>query len=216
VIGMHALFSKVAVACSAALLLGTVGAGCGDDSPQAKKSVVKKKARRRSRGSARAAAKGGGAVELTRKIVEEDRPKLKERDFRPDLSGDENRDPFRSYVIRQPGRGRDRVSAQDATVRCEKKNYQAANYSLRALKLTGIVLRGTQSYALFRDSSTFGHLVRRGDCLGKEKAIVEAIGAGFVRLELVPETAPGGDVPEAQKRSISLYPEEYELETEEE
>src|SRR5262245_39776329 len=37
------------------------------------------------------------------KIAEDDRREFRERDFQPDPTGAENRDPFRSYVIRQPG-----------------------------------------------------------------------------------------------------------------
>jgi hypothetical protein len=82
---------------------------------------------------------------------------------------------------------------------------------MRDLRLIGIVLRGTRSYALFRDSAAFGHIVKRGDCLGKEKARVDSIGAGFVRLEVTPEAPPGGAAPDPQMRDIQLHPEELQL-----
>ena len=87
----------------------------------------------------------------------------------------------------------------------------ATNYSLRDLNLIGIVLRGTRSYALFRDSGGYGHIVPRGDCLGKEQARVENIGAGFVRLAVTPEAPPGAPAPAAQTRDILLYPEELSV-----
>lgn len=148
-------------------------------------------------------------------------------DFAADPTGGERRDPFRSYVVRQQG-----ISDRDSpgpdigkSERCTEKNMIAPNpmardpraraaYSLRDLRLVGIVLRGTNSYALFKDRANFGHIVRRGNCLGKEKAKVTKIGAGFVRLELIPESAAVGTTGDTatgrpiQKRSIKLYPEE--------
>jgi hypothetical protein len=83
---------------------------------------------------------------------------------------------------------------------------------MRDLRLMGIVLRGTRSYALFRDSAAFGHIVKRGDCLGKEKARVETIGAGFVRLKVTPEAPPGAPAPAPETRDIALHPEEIAIE----
>ena len=138
------------------------------------------------------------------------RHKFESSDFEPDISGEVNRDPFRSYVIRQPGEGRQDASQQDSTVvsnECEKRDHVAPNYPLRDLRLVGIVLRGTKSYALFRDSAAYGHIVRKGDCLGQEKAKVAAIRTGFVNLQVVPETVSQGTKP-IQERAIQLYPDE--------
>jgi hypothetical protein len=145
-------------------------------------------------------------------VPDEYRHNFDEKDFRPDVSGDENRDPFRSYVVRVPGnRGAENAPRIEVTEICTKENSVAPNYSLRDLNLIGIVLRGTRSYALFRDTARLGHIVRRSDCLGKEKARVEAIGSGFVRLEVIPEAPPGAPAPAPQLRDISLHPEEYSV-----
>lgn len=140
---------------------------------------------------------------------------FKPGDFEPDITGDENRNPFRSYVIRQPGLGQ-QDQVQEGSGRqsefCTSKNLVAPNYSLRDLRLVGIVLRGTKSYALFRDTSSYGHIVRKGDCLGQEKARVAAIRTGFVSLEVIPEVAPNQPPRPPQERAIQLYPDELTVE----
>lgn len=137
------------------------------------------------------------------------------KDFDVDVTGEENRDPFRSYVIRQPG-----VSTQDRgasmaepTEFCTNKNLVAPSYALRDLRLVGIVLRGTGAYALFRDSANYGHIVRKGDCLGQERARVAEIRTGFVSLQVMPDASPTQEPKSAQERAIQLYPEELPLET---
>ncbi len=197
-----------------------LGGGCGEDvaPPQPQNSANKPKAKKPRRGRRGAAAKKG-ELQFYPKIesyVEDDdekeniRHKFVSRDFEPDGSGDDNRDPFRSYVIRQPGIG-PQTSTQvsdEPTKVCSSKSLVASNYSLRDLRLVGIVLRGTRSYALFRDSASYGHIVRKGDCLGQEKARVAAIRAGFVSLEVLPESSPN-QAP--QERAIQLYPEEISV-----
>ncbi len=153
------------------------------------------------------------------------RRKFVPRDFEPDVTGVDNRDPYRSYVVRQQSiNSRDTGDmAAAVTEMCTAKNMVAPNplasdprarrsHSIRDLRLVGIVLRGTRSYALFNDRSSFGHIVRRGDCLGKEKARVTEVGAGFVRLEVAPEVGVAGTAGRpSQKREIQLHPEELQL-----
>ena len=75
-----------------------------------------------------------------------------EIDFIPDPSGDANRDPFRSYVVRRPLNLKDKRSNTSADDACDQKNWIAPTYSLRDLRLLGIIRRGTTGFALFRDS----------------------------------------------------------------
>lgn len=201
-----------------ALVLG--GVACSDDPPAARPP------RPKAPSKAGAATGGGGAVniaglgaytkveDMVSDPAEADalRHRFVRRDFEVDPTGNENRDPFRSYVVMQPGVGSsgDEGSVQPTEL-CTAKNMVASNYSLRDLRLQGIVLRGTRSYALFVDSAGFGHIVRRDDCLGKEKAQVEKIGTGFVRLEILPEPSPNAAPLPPQKREIQLYPEELQL-----
>jgi hypothetical protein len=213
--------------------------GCGDEGPKppaAKKGGVdaeagggKGGAKKPAAGAPAAAPKGGAKPLRTYdKIPDADRREFRERDFIPDPTGVENRDPFRSYVVNQPGLAArtSEAVASNASASCKPipkdrarrkgENWHGGAYSVRDFRLVGIVLRGTQSYALFRDPGNFGNIVYRRDCLGKEKAIVEAITAGFVRLEVIPEAPPGGKTPEPEKREIALHPQELQLPDEEE
>jgi Tfp pilus assembly protein PilP len=137
---------------------------------------------------------------------------FRERDFASDPTGTENRDPFRSYVINIPGSLTDQPPTENtSTPDCSKKQMVATNYSLRDLRLVGIVSRGTRKYALFQDSADVGRIVHRGDCLGREKARVKDIGAGFVTLEIIPEPVANQPPRPTEERSIPLYPEELKL-----
>lgn len=134
-------------------------------------------------------------------------------DFRPDLTGGTKRDPFRSLAVAQLAAAREQETQKaDPTQAC--KDVVADSYSLRDLRLVGIVLRGTRSYALFVDKGSQGHIVTKGDCLAQEKARVLSVRAGFVTLQIIPEAAQG--VPESalQERTIALYPDELPVDGE--
>jgi hypothetical protein len=205
----------------AAAALAVAAAGCGDE-PQAKKPTAPaagpRSAAKKGAGAKKAGGKGA-RLETYLKVPDEYRRVFIEKDFRPDLTGDENRDPFRSYVTRLPGArttaAQENAPKIEVTELCTKDNSKATNYSLRDLRLIGIVLRGTKGYAQFRDSRQYGHTVHKGDCLGKEKARVEAIGAGFVRLEVTQEAPPGAAAPPPEKKDWVLHPEEVTYDSEE-
>lgn len=139
---------------------------------------------------------------------------FKEIDFASDPLGTENRDPFRSYVITQPGSVIDTSEpVAEVTEFCKnKKQLIAVNYNLRDLRLVGLVSRGPRKYALFQDTRDYGHVVHRGDCLGREKARVKEIAGGFVTLEIIPEQVANQPTRPTEERSIPLYPEELKLE----
>ncbi len=201
-----------------AMCVGMISSGCGDDEP----APTKKKPVARGRGAntAKAAAKAGKAkkgVQIYAKIDESLRRTFLERDFRPDIEGKNNRDPFRSYIIRQPGLrdpDSERTDSEDKLCKNTKrrKNWKAPTYSLRDLTLIGIITRGTKGYAQFLDRSGEGWIVTQNNCLGVEKAIVSAIGTGVVRLQIRPEAPLGGTAPEPVAKDIPLYPQEYEIE----
>jgi Tfp pilus assembly protein PilP len=137
---------------------------------------------------------------------------FRERDFVSDPTGTENRDPFRSYVIMLPGSLSEASGVvQVPTDNCTKKQLVATNYSLRDLRLVGIVTRGSRKYALFQDSADVGRIVHKDDCLGREKARVKDIGAGFVTLEMIPEQVANQPLRQPEERSIPLYPDELKL-----
>ncbi|MDQ3364631.1 MAG: pilus assembly protein PilP [Myxococcota bacterium] len=128
--------------------------------------------------------------------------------FKPrDFQGSDLRDPFMSFVINQPGLaaiGDD--TAIDKTQKCMRRDQMvASNYSYQTLKLVGIVAQGTQRKVLMMDSGNLGHIVKKGDCVGKEKALVKDIGAGYVTFVITP-TATAAGQREPEEHSVQLYP----------
>ena len=121
-----------------------------------------------------------------------------------DSSGDERRDPFRSLFFN--------ASLEDdvalrKTDTCSERGvrWEANGYSVRDLNLVGVVKTG-RSYAQYVDrSEKDSWVVRRGDCLGQEKAVVEEIGVGYVNLTITPEAAPNSPVPATQEITMKLY-----------
>jgi hypothetical protein len=206
---------------AAAALSAPALVGCGGDETSAAASSQAKEPAKKKAATGRAPAGRGrgrertGRLDTYAQIEDRFRQPFGERDFASDPAGDENRDPFRSFVIRQgtgPRALRDATPIQPTDV-CTEKNIRAPGHSVRDLRLIGLILRGTRSYAQFRDPSGFGWIVRLRDCLGKEKAIVDKIGAGFVTLEMVPEVGPGNQ-PQAERRDIQLHPSELRAEEE--
>jgi len=194
-----------------ALAVSLAAAACGgeDEAPPPPKAPAargKKPAKGKGKGKGKK-----GSLAVVEKVGEDLRHRFTERDFQPDPSGERNRDPFRSFLLSQSLEEAEEGGSGDITEVCPPERSIAVKYSLRNLKLIGIVLRGTRSYALFRDSARFGHIVRRGDCLGKEKAVVNEIGVGYVSLEVTPDAPQGTAAPPAQKRTIALYPEELSI-----
>ena len=197
-------------------LMLTLTVGCGGDDegggPPPKPNGANPAA---AGATARPGAGSGSALKTyshVEEIVTEEeretiRHEFKERDFVVDPSG-ENRDPFQSYVLMQVGLQADTPNVDPATELCAKRQMVATNYSVRDLKLTGIVARGTRHFALMQDSANFGHIVARGDCVGRENARVKDIGAGYITFEITPETVIGstGVARPAEERSVQLYP----------
>lgn len=190
----------------AALGLATSGAACGDDEPSSTKPPPRKAAKKASKKSSK---KGGNFTYP--KVEAELRRKLGEIDFVPDAAGETNRDPFRSWVLKPAtNEGVDAIEVVDI---CTEGNVRwgAQSYSIRDLSLIGLVKRG-RSYAQFTDGSERDSwIVRKGDCIGQEKAILEEIGVGYVRLSITPPAPPGAPAPPAQKQEISLHPNELDI-----
>jgi Tfp pilus assembly protein PilP len=214
-----------------AAALAAFVAGCGDDeggggggaqdSAKAKEDAAKKAAAKKAKDDKKKKQKVKIEVAsfiptLERTVPLEEaatiRRRLKERDFAVDPTGTENRDPFRSYLLPQVSNEPvSPIASARPTDRCPKKKLVASNYALRDLVLMGIVVRGAQRFALFRDAKD-GHLVDRGSCLGREKALVTEIGDGHVTIEILPEMVAGGAEPTPEKRSIPLYASEITVE----
>ncbi len=137
------------------------------------------------------------------------RHQFRETDFQFDPSGTVNRDPFRSFVINQPGVSTsmtDNALTAEPTELCPAKRQIASTYMARELKLTGIVSRGTTRTALFSDTAQRGHLVRRNDCIGKEKGRVIEIGATYAKAEISAEPLPNQPPRAPEVIVFQLYP----------
>lgn len=100
---------------------------------------------------------------------------FRERDF----DAEHNRDPF------QPPTGSSGPAAPPGglTKRCPREDQLvASSYSYADLKLVGIVAQGTQRKVLMTMGKD-GFIIKRGDCVGKEKAVVKDIGLGYITFQ---------------------------------
>jgi hypothetical protein len=105
---------------------------------------------------------------------------FRDRDFDPD----HNRDPFESFLTqmgpRTPG-------PPGLTPKCPREDQLvASSYSYSDLKLVGIVAQGTQRKVLMM-GGPLGYIIKRGDCVGKEKAVVKEIGLGYITFAVEPD-----------------------------
>jgi hypothetical protein len=73
------------------------------------------------------------------------------------------------------------------------------------MRLVGIVAQGTQRKVLMMDRTNIGHIIRRGDCVGKEKAVVKDIGPGFVTFVVHPAPEDRSNR-QPEERSVLLHP----------
>jgi hypothetical protein len=134
---------------------------------------------------------------------------FRDRDFVADQN---NRDPFQSFVVVQPGLGGGQQDAlkRDPTKRCLRTDqFIASNYSYTDLRLVGIIAEKTQKRVLMMDSGNLGHIIRKGDCVGREKALVKDIGAGYITFQVEPDDV--NQARQVQEHSVQLYPNQMPL-----
>ncbi len=192
----------------AALLLSTMSA-CGEDDPPPPPPKS---------GGAKAAPGGRPAkgppgfavrVRIEDRVLDPEEKKgirhaFKDKDFILEQS---SRDPFQSFVLNQGVLGpSENKPALQVTKKCREDNLVATNYSYTDLRLVGIVAQGTQRKVLMMDAGQLGHIIRRGDCVGRERAYVKDIGTGYVTFEVNPDETNNGTVRNAEERSVQLYP----------
>jgi Tfp pilus assembly protein PilP len=129
------------------------------------------------------------------------RHEFRDRDF----VADQVRDPFQSFVISQPGLVEE--TSRKIEGPCNRADqFVAGNYSYLDLRLVGIVSQGTQRKVLMMDRGNLGHIIRRGDCVGKEKAVVKDIGTGYVTFVIAPDPEDKNPTRVAEERSVQLHP----------
>jgi Tfp pilus assembly protein PilP len=132
------------------------------------------------------------------------RHEFKDRDF----VAEQSRDPFESFVLVPAGLGQPNDNKPDLDKTCTRPDQIVApNYSYEDLHLVGIVAQGTQRKALMMDTGipNLGHIVKRNDCVGREKALVKDIGTGFVTFVITPDNDTKGARPPTEK-TVPLYP----------
>lgn len=135
------------------------------------------------------------------------RHQFRDRDFTIEQS---NRDPFQSFVLGQKGLDvTDGTKlSQDVTKKCQREDqFVATNYSYTDLRLVGIVAERAQRRVLMMDAGNLGHIIKKGDCVGREKAVVKDIGTGFITFQVQPEDQTGN----VEEHSVQLYPNEVPI-----
>lgn len=129
------------------------------------------------------------------------RHEFKDRDF----VADQTRDPFRPFLFALKGLEQEPEKKEEGP--CKRQDqFVATNYSYLDLTLVGIVAQGTQRKVLMMDRGNLGHIVHRGDCVGKEKAVVKDIGPGFVTFSIAPDDDDKNPNRGPSERSIQLHP----------
>jgi hypothetical protein len=130
---------------------------------------------------------------------------FKDRDF----VVEQNRDPFQSFLLQPFIRSPDNVQI-DVTKRCVREDQMVAtSNSYTELKLVGIVAQGTQRKVLMT-SGREGWIIKRGDCVGKEKAVVKDIGTGYITFLVDADTAAANQRP-PEEYSVQLNPKQLSL-----
>ncbi|MCX5741370.1 MAG: hypothetical protein NT062_02595, partial [Proteobacteria bacterium] len=125
---------------------------------------------------------------------------FKDRDFAPET----NRDPFQSFVLSPVTVGPDKPTVDTSTqVKCNDTNSFMPSYSYLDLKLVGIVTQGTLRKGLITGGRSSA-IVKRNDCVGKEKALVKEVGDGYATFVSQPE--PGVAGARAVEYTILLRP----------
>jgi len=144
-----------------------------------------------------------GAAYSCEKCVERDtiRHEFADRDF----VADQSRDPFFNFVIMPIGVGDNSAKSKpEPHQSCKRRDqFVATNYSYQDLKLVGIVSERAQRKVLMLDTAGLGHIIKRGDCVGKEKAVVKDISAGYITF-VAEEDADSKRPP--QELSVQLHP----------
>ncbi len=197
------------------LLLLVAAAGCGED------EAPKTAAPGGAKPAPKAGAKPGGKPPktLVPKLRVEDRVTnetekktirhvFKDRDFVPDQTTG-TRDPFQSFVLGPTSfkKDTDPTAGVDITKNCRREDQMVAkNWSYNELRLVGIVAERAQRKVLMMDKANLGWIIKKGDCVGREKAVVKEIGVGFITFQVQPQTPDGATTRPVEEHSFQLYP----------
>jgi Tfp pilus assembly protein PilP len=133
---------------------------------------------------------------------------FKDRDFVEDQA----RDPFQSFVVPQVGLGAgSNTSKPEPHQSCKRADqFVSSNYSYQDLRLVAIIAQATQRKVMMMEPGGIGRVIKRGDCVGKEKAVVKDIGTGYITFVVEEDTDTKRP---ATETSVQLHPNgvEYEV-----
>ena len=153
--------------------------------------------------------KSGKAANKCEPCPERDsiRHEFKDRDF----IAEQARDPFQSFVIVRPDLGKPAEAGKEPLGPCTRPDQlRASTYSYQDLKLVGLVSLGTRKTALMMNSRNIGEFVRRGDCVGKEKALVADIvmhdQTACLTFQVAGDSTEKGTRQAPREQTICLYP----------
>ena len=196
------------------LLIGVLLAACGEDEPPPPPPApAGAKAAKPKAGAAAAKNTLASKVKIETRVSDEEaaniRHTFKDRDFVADQN---NRDPFQSFVLAQPGLTTSQDALQrDPTKKCLREDqFVAPNYSYTDLRLVGILAEKAQRRVLMMDTANLGWIIKKGDCVGREKALVKDIGAGFITFQVEPDEM-GTQARQVEEHSVQLYPNQVPL-----
>ena len=190
------------------IVLLLLAAACGDNAPlpPARRPQTPASGGGASGGAAKSAT--GPQLVLKPKVDAAYRKEFTATDFTADVTGEINRDPFRSYLVQPvvlPGTG---VPMQDECA----DHRVAEKYSYNDLRLLGIIMRGTKNFAMFRDPTGFGQVAYQGDCLSKDKAKIIEITPSCVRLQMQGQAPPGAPAPPPHEDKKCLHANDIQIE----
>jgi type IV pilus assembly protein PilP len=190
------------------LALSSSALGCGDDPPAKPAVPSAKPAAARSPAAAAAASKPGAAKSAEVDPGPPPKVEIVEAEF---TESERSRDPFRSFsdIFKEESKGAAK----------SQREVVLSQFSIDELKLIGIVTRAEPAKAMLVDPGGMGHVVRRGQFVGRPD-IVQAAGRTGASYEinwrvdrirdgdivLIREDPANPDVPSAT-RVIPLRPE---------
>ena len=134
------------------------------------------------------------------------RHQFKERDF----AAEQNRDPFQSFIINPQQIGPEAKKAEAGPRFCKDDKIQAQSYSVQELRLVGIVAQGIAHKALVMGGNV-GYILKPGDCVGREKAVVKEINDDF--LTLVGQPDPNDPNRPQEQYEKTLHPKQIAMGT---
>lgn len=191
------------------LVLGVSLAACGGDEEAAPKPASSSKRTRSTASPVAEASASAPAAASARPAPPPPRRDFVEADF---TETERSRDPFRSYA-------RKFASEDDGSTEQSQREVLLKEFAVDDLKLIGIVTRVTPARAMLVDPTGRGHVVRRGQFIGRADLVRVAGQSGTTyelnwRLDsirdgdvvLVREDPNNPDVPAATK-VIPLRPE---------